>query len=703
MQALAHAAVSSHKLKGKFQSGKGKNKGIISLAIGIGGAAVSAGNAIAKGLEKADVLVSNYNEVAITALDTNAGPNGASFGDILRQGLMGVSIRYPVAIPSILTFGSISDVIKLGLQVYPLVLDILNISPTGAAEAGGGPTVFGVNPANLLGYGFVDDTGAVQDPGVTVFSVGEDLSQGTDGSDLIIAYKTKNVEGGKGDDWLVSYQALTIDGGEGNDVVIGLNNIFGDDTPTITAGGLGRDWIINATRRGILWGDIANSLSDPSTDHRYYYDATTGARVDIADSAENADNFWWAPNTIIMDPQRHDILTFFNFPLVGGADDGGAGFNLTLFGKVGTVVGLVQIFTKPIDTIYIDEFLPFITYKFDKQADGSYDLLVGNVLTAFLDAVEYLIGSNATSGLSAALKKYFGAQRIKDFIPVKDKGVFAYTYRGTDTKLLADEGRAGKLGMVFKKANPIAAILAQLPETAITLAIAQGGPMVDQALTLAAAAQRLAKLVKWFTGGDPLVIDLGGHGLVTTAVDQSTVHFDLNDDYFAERTGWLTGDAGFLVYDRNGNGVIDDASEMFGTFTGSGFADLARYDSNNDGVIDALDDIFARLQVWIDANGDGVTQAGELQSLDDLGIASLNLTRTPLDVTTPQGTQLLAGGAFTWADGHTGRMFDATFQTSAVDTRYHGQTGRAAWQGAATLNSKEFGWGPSGSCLRKVA
>ena len=107
--------------------------------------------------------------------------------------------------------------------------------------------------------------------------------------------------------------------------------------------------------------------------------------------------------------------------------------------------------------------------------------------------------------------------------------------------------------------------------------------------------------------------------------------------------------------------------------------------------------------MWQDLNGDSAVQEGELQSLDALGIVSPDLTRTPLDVTTPQGTQLLASGVFTWADGHTGRMFDATFQTSNVDTRYHGQTGRAAWQGAATLNSKGFGLVRRGGCLRNVA
>jgi hypothetical protein len=40
-------------------------------------------------------------------------------------------------------------------------------------------------------------------------------------------------------------------------------------------------------------------------------------------------------------------------------------------------------------------------------------------------------------------------------------------------------------------------------------------------------------------GGDPLVLDLTGHGLNTTSLDGSQVHFDLNNDFFSERTGWI--------------------------------------------------------------------------------------------------------------------------------------------------------------------
>ena len=280
-----------------------------------------------------------------------------------------------------------------------------------------------------------------------------------------------------------------------------------------------------------------------------------------------------------------------------------------------------------------------------------------------------------------------GVQVVKDFVPAIDDGRPPGSYTG-----LGQFTAQGKLGLVFKKTNPIQIILDLLPPTFITLALAGGGPLVDEALTAAAAAIRFAKALSWYTQPDPLVLDLSGDGLVTTDLDGSTVHFDLNNSFFAERTGWLTGDEGFLVLDKNHNGIIDDASEMFGSTTGSGFLDLAAYDTNNDGVINASDPIFSQLQVWIDANGDGVTDPGELYSLSQLGITSISLNSIDLgDGATANGTTLSAASGFTYADGTSGQIYDATFPTDPTDTIYRGESGAPVWAGGKTIDAKGFG------------
>src|SRR5262245_37898060 len=111
---------------------------------------------------------------------------------------------------------------------------------------------------------------------------------------------------------------------------------------------------------------------------------------------------------------------------------------------------------------------------------------------------------------------------------------------------------------------------------------------------------------------DPLVLDLNGDGVQLTALTSSRAFFDLDADGFAQQTGWVTGGDGVLALDRNGNGRIDDVTEVFGDATTGGFAALQSMDSNGDAVIDANDAEFSSLQIWVDADEDGFTDPGEL-------------------------------------------------------------------------------------------
>lgn len=140
---------------------------------------------------------------------------------------------------------------------------------------------------------------------------------------------------------------------------------------------------------------------------------------------------------------------------------------------------------------------------------------------------------------------------------------------------------------------------------------------------------------------DPLILDLDGDGIETTSLTGSTAHFDLDVNGFAERTAWVSGDDGLLVLDRNGNGRIDDGTELFGdqtllsdgTRAASGFEALAEFDSNTDGVIDEQDAIYSQLRVWRDINGDGVSVLSEFAILRELGIVSINLGSVVTGVT----------------------------------------------------------------------
>jgi VCBS repeat-containing protein len=153
---------------------------------------------------------------------------------------------------------------------------------------------------------------------------------------------------------------------------------------------------------------------------------------------------------------------------------------------------------------------------------------------------------------------------------------------------------------------------------------------------------------------DPIVLDLGEQGFDLSGITT----FDLTNDGQQETLAWTGGEDGILVMDIDGSGAIESGNEVFSPFfNGGGFDDalaaLASLDTNGDGVIDAADEAFADLLVWIDANGDGVSQSEELFSLADLGIASLNLNADNADYKI-DGQKVIADGQFTWDDGTIG-------------------------------------------------
>ena len=173
-------------------------------------------------------------------------------------------------------------------------------------------------------------------------------------------------------------------------------------------------------------------------------------------------------------------------------------------------------------------------------------------------------------------------------------------------------------------------------------------------------------------GVDPLVFDLDGDGLELTAMASGVgPMFDMDGDQFAEYTGWVAPDDGFLVRDTNANGAIDDVGEMFGGPGESGFAALETHDDNADGIIDASDAIYADLRIWRDLDRDGQTDDGELFTLTDLDITSVGLMPTA-DGSTNSLNVVAQTGSFTRGDGSTGTVGDVVFRVNNYDTVYTG-------------------------------
>ena len=182
---------------------------------------------------------------------------------------------------------------------------------------------------------------------------------------------------------------------------------------------------------------------------------------------------------------------------------------------------------------------------------------------------------------------------------------------------------------------------------------------------------------------DPLIIDLDGDRNVVRERFDSFAYFDLDNDGFAEHVAWSLPEDGFLVRDLNGNGSIDNGTEMFGggrteVDAGelgregtAGFDELGVLDSNADGIISAADADFESLRVWVDANGDARTDVGELKLLSDLGIVSISLDilkSNDLD-SGLDGTQITRASSVVYEGGSTGFVYDAYLSIDQYDAR----------------------------------
>ena len=161
---------------------------------------------------------------------------------------------------------------------------------------------------------------------------------------------------------------------------------------------------------------------------------------------------------------------------------------------------------------------------------------------------------------------------------------------------------------------------------------------------------------------DPFVLDLGGNGFDLRGTSSNPVYFDSNGDGIKTATGWVLPGDGFLVFDLNANGLIDNGKELFGDSTPligggtaiDGFHALEQQDTNFDGIVNSLDTNWSGLKVWRDLNQDGISQSDELSSLTSLSIIGINVAKQSHRVQLINGNVIADKGTFVWADGGIG-------------------------------------------------
>ena len=200
-----------------------------------------------------------------------------------------------------------------------------------------------------------------------------------------------------------------------------------------------------------------------------------------------------------------------------------------------------------------------------------------------------------------------------------------------------------------------------------------------------AAAQALQDLGEWMAGvldalwesmftGSPLTLDLDGDGIELVSLDDSNIYWDIDQDGFAEHSGWVAADDGLLSIDLNGDGIINGHSELFGSLTEDGFTALSAYDTNSDGIIDASDTQFTEFLVWQDVNQNAISEESELYTLSELDIVSINLNATTPYNMYIEGHNISHVSSYTVDDGVNGAqtfdIVDVWFEYDNVNTSY---------------------------------
>ena len=152
--------------------------------------------------------------------------------------------------------------------------------------------------------------------------------------------------------------------------------------------------------------------------------------------------------------------------------------------------------------------------------------------------------------------------------------------------------------------------------------------------------------------------DLNGDGILDASDVDPQATQDTNGDGMIDADDVILPDD---LEDVNGDGVIDinDVDERAQDLNGDGIItedeieqSTVTTDLDVDGVLDTVNVGYDEVNIWIDANQNGNVDDGELQTLAEAGITSIDLNETPLDVE-DNGNIINSESTVTFADGGT--------------------------------------------------
>jgi Ca2+-binding RTX toxin-like protein len=441
-------------------------------------------------------------------------------------------------------------------------------------------------------------------------------AQGGERTDLMWGQGSSVLKAGAGNDWAIHSGNGSAFGEAGNDKLISLDASFLSGQGATLNGGEGNDWLISFGGHGskLYGGEGSDWLFNWNGKDS---NGNTGQGFlwggDGATKDNSKDTFTVSNGTFVMDAGTEDIITW----------------GLPFF----RVTGGTQLAWQEDGYAY---WQPFSSIT---SIGGIASVVGGGILSA-----AFAIADVATA-LTFRFSLTFTNQLVIDFGRGRGGTAVIENYN-----LNLETGAATGNVVVFKQEYTDKGTIDTLTQY-LNLALRAGFGLCS-------------------IGTDPIVIDLDGDGLDLTA--GVTNYFDLNADGFAEKAAWVKGDDGFLVRDLNNNGKIDNIGEMFGTATTPGHTALKALDANNDNRLTSADTAFASLRVWQDLNGNGVTDAGELKTLSQLGITSIATTGAAPTTANVRGNTIRAESNVTFANGTTRKAVDVMLNSNPADTKWLG-------------------------------
>lgn len=188
---------------------------------------------------------------------------------------------------------------------------------------------------------------------------------------------------------------------------------------------------------------------------------------------------------------------------------------------------------------------------------------------------------------------------------------------------------------------------------------------------------------------DPLTLDIGNNGISFSA---TPVNFDYDADGVAEALSWTTPTDPLLVLDKNGDGRINNGTELVDLIGEAAPIGLFDLDSNQDKKLNINDSDFSLLQIWSDRNQDGYASEQELITLSSLGIVSIDLGPAHIQTTTSNG-KIIRGVTATYQDGSTKVIWDVPFAPAGSSdnpvsvTRYSADIDKVSSSGQVALQA----------------